>query len=145
MVSSVGSPLDGGLDAFTGTCPDKAYARLFGQTTGRLAQSPHVDFVSGMEAVEAPGAVRVHPRSQGLALQLLRSELDIAGTFVTVAETSAKSKAAISNLRRAWRALKLAEEFAQQLQLDGAERASFRDVHGALCLRLTRLSMPSQE
>jgi len=43
--------------------------------------------------------------------------------------------------RNAWRALKVAQESAEQLQMDSAERQDFRDTHGALCLRLANLQL----
>jgi hypothetical protein len=83
----------------------------------------------------------VKAQAREIALDFLRSELEVASTLVTLAETTADGEPVIRNLRNAWRALKAAQELAEQLQLDSVERRTFRGTHGALCLRLADLHL----
>src|SRR5262252_8433951 len=84
-------------------------------------------------------ALEVEAQARQIALDFLGSELEVADTLVTVAETTSNGEAVMRNLSNAWRALKVAQEFAEQLQMDPVERQTFRDRHGALCLRLANL------
>jgi len=83
----------------------------------------------------------VKAQARATALDFLRSELEVADTLVTLAETTANGETVIRNLRNAWRALRVAQESAEQLQMDSVERQAFRDRHGALCLRLANLQI----
>src|SRR5215475_8039328 len=88
-----------------------------------------------------PGAQasRVVAEARELALDFLRSELEVARTLVAVAETTTNGETAVRNLRNAWLALKTAQEFAEKLDLESEERRAFNDRHGELCLRLADL------
>jgi hypothetical protein len=57
----------------------------------------------------------------------LRSELEVASTLVSVAETTSSCESALRNLRNAWVALKTAQEFAGKLDLGCGERRAFHD------------------
>ena len=74
-----------------------------------------------------------------LAVDFVRSELEVARTLVSVAETTSNSETVLRNLRNAWLALKTAQEFADRLDLESDERRAFHDRHGELCLRLANL------
>jgi hypothetical protein len=95
------------------------------------------------QGCNGPGerAAEVKAQARATALDFLRSELEVADTLVTLAETTANRETGIRNLRNAWRALKVAQESAEQLQMDSAERQAFRETHGALCLRLANLHL----
>jgi len=86
-------------------------------------------------------ASEIEAQARKIGLDFLRSELDVADTLVTLAETTANGESVIRNLSNAWRALKVAQEFAEQIQMDPIERHTFRDRHGALCLRLANLHL----
>jgi len=58
-----------------------------------------------------------------------RSELEVADTFLHVAQTSSNYETAHRSLRNAWLALKAVEEFAQELELDFSERRVFSDLY----------------
>lgn len=73
------------------------------------------------------------------AMDSLRSELEVASTLVSVAETTSSCQSAQRNLRNAWVALKTAQEFAEKLDMGCGERRAFHDRHGELCLRLANL------
>jgi hypothetical protein len=92
-------------------------------------------------------AVGVEVQAQGreIAVGFLWSELDVADTLVSVAETSANYETAVRNLRNAWLALEAAQRYAEQLHLDSTERNTFRKLHGALCVRLADLQIRSQD
>lgn len=94
----------------------------------------------GCDDLRERGA-EVKAKARATAVDFLRSELEVADTLVTLAETTANRETVIRNLRNAWRALKVAQESAEQLQMDSAERQAFRDTHGALCLRLANLHL----
>jgi hypothetical protein len=79
------------------------------------------------------------PGAQPVAVDFLRSELEVASTLVSVAETTSSYESALRNLRNAWLALKTAQEFAEKLGLGPDERRAFNDRHGELCLRLANL------
>src|SRR5690349_277611 len=83
----------------------------------------------------------VQAQERETALDLLRSELEVADTLITLAETTADGETVIGSLANAWRALKVAQEFAEQIQMESVERQTFRDRHGALCLRLANLHL----
>jgi ubiquinone biosynthesis protein Coq4 len=80
-------------------------------------------------------------QAREIALDFLRAELERADSLVTLAETSANGETVIRNLSNAWRALRVAQESAEHLQMDSLERQAFRDTHGALCLRLANLHL----
>jgi hypothetical protein len=80
-----------------------------------------------------------------VVLDLLKSELEVAGTFISAAETTANAETAVRNITNAWVALKTAVDLAEQLPLDSDERRAFRDGYGALCLRLADLQLRSHE
>jgi hypothetical protein len=82
---------------------------------------------------------KVLAEARELAVDFLRSELEVASTLVSVAETTSSCKSALRNLRNAWVALKTAQEFAEKLDLGCSERRAFHDRHGELCLRLANL------
>jgi len=84
-------------------------------------------------------ASKVVAEARELAMDFLRSELEVASTLVSVAETTSNSESVLRNVRNAWLALKTAQEFAEKLALDSDERCAFHDRHGALCLRLANL------
>src|SRR5215467_540239 len=88
-----------------------------------------------------PGAQasRVVAEARELAVDFVRSELEVARTLVSVAETTSNSETVLRNLRNAWLALKTAQEFADRLDLESDERRAFHDRHGELCLRLANL------
>jgi len=88
-----------------------------------------------------PGAQasKVVTEARELAMDFLRSELDVASTLVSVAETTSNSESVLRNLRNAWLALKTAQEFAEKLDLESDDRRTFHDRHGELCLRLANL------
>jgi hypothetical protein len=77
------------------------------------------------------------------AIDFLRAELEVAATLISVAETTSQHNTAVRNLRNAWLALKAADEFANQLDLEDTERSAFRDRHGDLCLRLANVHIRS--
>jgi hypothetical protein len=69
----------------------------------------------------------------------------MAGTLVSVAESTSNCESALRNLRNAWLALKTAQEFAEKLDLGSDERRAFHDRHGELCLRLANLHLRLEE
>jgi hypothetical protein len=71
----------------------------------------------------------------------LWSELDVAGTFVSVAESAVDGETVLRNVTNAWMALRAAQGYAEQLDLDAHERAGFRQTHRDLCRRLAELQM----
>jgi hypothetical protein len=77
------------------------------------------------------------------AVNFLWAELDVSDTLASVAETTSNSRTAMHDLINAWVALKSAHEYAERLDLDADERRTFRDMHGALCLRLADLQLRS--
>lgn len=97
-------------------------------------------------SVERPTALApaVTTQTRRVILDLLNSELEIAETFVSVAETTSHGERAVRNVANAWLALKTALELAEQLDLDSAERRAFRDSYAVLCTRLTDLQLRSQ-
>jgi len=78
-------------------------------------------------------------QTQETAVRSVRAELELAATFVSVAEAASNSQTALRNIQNAWRALKTVGEFAGKLGLESAERQLVLDAHGALCLRLAHL------
>jgi len=88
-----------------------------------------------------PGAQpsKVVAEARELAVGFLRSELEVASTLVSVAETTSSCESALRNLRNAWLALKTAQEFSEKYDLGSDERRAFHDRHGELCLRLANL------
>jgi hypothetical protein len=90
-------------------------------------------------------AATLQTQTSEVVLDLLKSELEVASTFVSAAETTANSETAVRNITNAWIALKTALEFAEQLHLDSDERRAFRDGYGALCLRLADLQLRGQD
>jgi hypothetical protein len=99
-----------------------------------------------LASVEERGvlASAVKSQTRGVIFDLLNSELEIAETFVSVAETTGHRERALRNVANAWLALKTALELAEQLDMDSAERRVFRDRYGVLCMRLTDLQLRSQ-
>ena len=69
----------------------------------------------------------------------------MADTLISVAEKTANSETVVRNLKNAWMALKYAYEFAEKLGLESSERGTFRDMHGALCLRLANVRVRAQD
>jgi hypothetical protein len=90
-------------------------------------------------------ASKVVAEARELAVGFLRSELEVASTLVSVAETTSSSETALRNLRNAWLALKTAQESAEKLALESDERRAFHDAHGELCLRLANLHVRLDE
>ena len=88
-----------------------------------------------------PGArpSKVVTEARELAVDFLRSELEVASTLVSVAETTCSCESGLRHLRNAWLALKTAQEFAARLELGSDARRAFHDRHGELCLRLANL------
>jgi hypothetical protein len=89
--------------------------------------------------------VELQPQTREIAVGFLWSELDVADTLVSVAETTAHYETAVRNLRNAWLALEGAQKYAKQLDLDATDRNTFRELHGALCVRLADLQIRSQD
>src|SRR5215510_394695 len=71
-------------------------------------------------------ASKAKAEARQIAVNLLRSELEVAVTLIRVAETTSNWETALRNLRNAGLALKGVEEFAKKLELDLPERGAFR-------------------
>ncbi|MBV9725035.1 MAG: hypothetical protein JO299_07660 [Gammaproteobacteria bacterium] len=89
--------------------------------------------------------VELQAQTREIAVGFLWSELDVADTLVSVAETTAHYETAVRNLQNAWLALEAAQKYAEQLDLDATERNTFRALHGTLCVRLADLQVRSQD
>ncbi|MBV8144721.1 MAG: hypothetical protein JO184_06915 [Gammaproteobacteria bacterium] len=83
------------------------------------------------------GARRAEARE--FAVTVLWAELDVAGTFVAVAETATDRATVLRHVTNAWMALKAAQGYAEQLDLDSRERRAFRETQSDLCRRLVEL------
>ena len=96
-------------------------------------------------SVEKPTALApaVKTQTRAVIFELLNGELEIAETFVSVAETTGHRERAVRNVANAWLALKTALDLAKQLDMHSAERRAFRDSYGVLCTRLTDLQLRS--
>jgi len=101
------------------------------------------DKASGAEPEARTSTLQAQTRET--LLDVLKSELEVAGTFVSAAETAADSETAVRTVTNAWMALKTALDLAEQLHLDADERRAFRDGYGAVCLRLADLQLRSQD
>ena len=84
-------------------------------------------------------------KALGIVRDLVKSELEVADTFVLVAQTTAHRETARRNLRHAWVALKTARKFAEQVDMDSAERRAFLDSYGALVVRVTDLQLKLED
>jgi hypothetical protein len=78
-------------------------------------------------------------------VRFLWSELAMAEVFICIADATSQCEHSLRNLRKAWLALEVAEEFARKLDLPFPERHAFRDRHLALCHRLTNLRVGLQD
>lgn len=92
-----------------------------------------------------PQAAMLKGKAREAVLEFLKSELEIAETFVSVAETTANRETAVRTVTNACLALKTALNLAGQLHLDSAERRAFQDSYGALYLRLEDLRVQWRE
>ena len=69
----------------------------------------------------------------------------MASSLVSLAEVTSSCEAGVPYVGKAWLALKVAEEFAETIDLAFSEREDFRDRYGALCLRLAKVRTRSQD
>ena len=84
-------------------------------------------------------------RTNRVAQDLIRAQLKVADSLISVAETTCRLESGVRNVRNAWRALNGVEQFARKVNFEVPERERFRDVHSALCLRLANLRTRSQD
>lgn len=92
-----------------------------------------------------PRALTAETQTREILLDLLVSELEVAGTLISVAETSTNYETVVRNVSNAWLALTTAAEFANQLDLDSAAYGAFRDSYVGLCQRLGDLQVRPED
>ncbi len=97
-----------------------------------------------LEELRAQSA-RVKAEAREAAVAFLRSELEVAATLMSVAQTTSRAESARRNLDNASVALKTVEQFVKKLDLQAAERSSLGEIHAALCVRLANLRAHSPE
>jgi aryl-alcohol dehydrogenase-like predicted oxidoreductase len=97
-----------------------------------------------LEDLRAQSA-RIKAEALEAALAFLRSELEVAATLMSVAQTTSRAETARRNLDNASIALKTVEQYIKKLDLEPAERGSLGELHAALCARLANLRAHSHD